>query len=42
MRVTDVVVQCPLDADRADRARLYEGYAAFYKVTQTEEMRDRV
>ncbi len=33
----------PLEArHRADWDRLYAGYAAFYKVTQTPEMRDRV
>ena len=30
------------DADRADWERLYAGYADFYRVTQTPEMRARV
>ncbi len=31
-----------VESDRPDWDRLYAGYAAFYRVTQTPEMRDRV
>jgi GNAT superfamily N-acetyltransferase len=37
-----LTIRPPTDADRADWDRLYQGYAAFYKVTQTPEMRDTV
>ncbi len=35
-------IRRPVAGDRAAWGRLYAGYAAFYEVTQTEEMRDRV
>jgi GNAT superfamily N-acetyltransferase len=37
-----LTIRPPSDADRADWDRLYQGYAEFYKVTQTPEMRDTV
>lgn len=37
-----VRVRRPVEADRADWDRLYAGYASFYGVAQTAEMRDRV
>jgi ribosomal protein S18 acetylase RimI-like enzyme len=38
----NISVRPPTHADRADWDVLYQGYAAFYKVTQTPEMRDTV
>ncbi|EYD75247.1 Histone acetyltransferase HPA2 [Rubellimicrobium mesophilum DSM 19309] len=35
-------VRRPVESDRAGWDRLYAGYAEFYGVTQTPEMRDRV
>jgi GNAT superfamily N-acetyltransferase len=35
-------VRRPVEADREDWDRLYAGYAGFYGVAQTPEMRDRV
>jgi len=37
-----MLIRRPQDSDRADWERLYAGYAAFYQVAQTEEMRARV
>lgn len=37
-----VTIRPPRPEDRAAWGRLYAGYADFYRVTQTEEMRDRV
>ena len=37
-----MLIRRPQDRDRADWERLYAGYAEFYKVTQTDEMRARV
>lgn len=37
-----LTIRPPVQADRPDWDRLYAGYAAFYGVTQTPEMRDRV
>jgi GNAT superfamily N-acetyltransferase len=37
-----MIIRRPIEADRASWDRLYAGYAAFYKVAQTPEMRDRV
>ena len=37
-----MIIRPPTDADRPAWERLYEGYAAFYKVTQTPEMRATV
>lgn len=35
-------IRAPLAADRDGWGRLYSGYAAFYKVAQTDAMQDRV
>ncbi len=37
-----LTIRSPALEDRAGWDRLYQGYAAFYKVTQTPEMRDKV
>lgn len=37
-----MLIRRPETPDRAEWGRLYAGYAAFYKVDQTEAMRDRV
>jgi ribosomal protein S18 acetylase RimI-like enzyme len=37
-----LTIRPPRPEDRAAWSALYEGYAGFYRVTQTEEMRDRV
>ncbi len=37
-----MIIRKPTDADRAEWETLYAGYAAFYKVTQTPEMRATV
>ncbi len=37
-----MLIRRPQDADRTDWERLYTGYAEFYKVTQTADMRARV
>ncbi|MCB1389603.1 MAG: GNAT family N-acetyltransferase [Rhodobacteraceae bacterium] len=37
-----MLIRRPQDTDRADWERLYAGYATFYQVTQTPEMRARV
>lgn len=37
-----MIIRRPVEADRSAWGRLYAGYAEFYKVTQTEEMRDCV
>ena len=37
-----LTIRPPRPEDRAQWDRLYEGYAVFYKVDQTPEMRDRV
>ncbi len=37
-----IAVRLLREEDRPDWERLYEGYAAFYKVTQTPEMRQTV
>ena len=37
-----MLIRRPQDQDRADWERLYAGYAEFYKVEQTPEMRARV
>lgn len=37
-----MLIRPPVDADRPQWERLYEGYAQFYKVSQTPEMRARV
>ena len=40
--MSDLTVRTVKDHDRADWERLYQGYAEFYKVEQTPEMRARV
>jgi GNAT superfamily N-acetyltransferase len=40
--MSDVAIVRPEAGHREDWDRLYAGYAAFYKVVQTPEMRDRV
>ncbi len=37
-----MIIRPPTPADRSEWERLYAGYAAFYKVTQTPEMRATV
>ncbi len=37
-----MIIRPPTSADRSEWERLYAGYAAFYKVTQTPEMRATV
>ena len=37
-----ITIRSVQPADRAEWDVLYQGYAAFYKTTQTPEMRDRV
>ncbi|RRH76827.1 GNAT family N-acetyltransferase [Falsigemmobacter faecalis] len=37
-----LVIRPPGEGDRQAWGRLYQGYADFYQVNQTEEMRDRV
>lgn len=37
-----LIIRPPDVADRPDWGRLYAGYAEFYRVSQSEEMRDRV
>ncbi len=37
-----LTIRSPALEDRAGWDRLYQGYAAFYEVTQTPEMRDKV
>ena len=37
-----MLIRPPTAADRPSWDRLYAGYADFYRVTQTEQMRDRV
>lgn len=37
-----IIIRPVEQSDRADWGRLYQGYAEFYNVTQTDEMRDRV
>lgn len=37
-----ITIRAPQPTDRQDWDRLYQGYAAFYKVTQTAAMRDTV
>jgi len=37
-----MLIRPPVAADRPEWDRLYAGYAAFYKVTQTPEMRETV
>ncbi len=37
-----MIIRRPVESDKTAWTRLYAGYAEFYKVSQTQEMRDRV
>jgi GNAT superfamily N-acetyltransferase len=40
--MTSILIRAAKDSDQAEWAQLYAGYAAFYKVEQTGEMRAKV